>query len=229
MRVSWRTELPQWLLIAGMLLLAAATWSWAPDRIPVHWNVAGQVDRYGEKAEGLLAIPLLTVALYVLLLVLPRIDPGRANYPRFAGAYNVIRIGLVAVMAGVYGVVHLWIRGVPVDVSTVVPLLVGALFVVLGDLMGKIRPNWFVGIRTPWTLSSKSSWTKTHRLGGWVFIALGIGIIATGILRNAWWFGVVMGGAGVLLVWMVVYSYLVWRDDPDKTAPAGTLPAEDQS
>jgi uncharacterized membrane protein len=215
------------MVIAGMFLLAGVTWSWAPERIPVHWNIAGEADRYGGKVEGLLGLPLLALGIYLLMVMLPRFDPGRANYPRFAGAYTVIRISLVTLLAVLYGVVHLWIRGRHVDVATVTPLMVGGLLVVMGSLMGKIRPNWFVGIRTPWTLSSKTAWVKTHRVGGWAFIAMGLATIATGVLRSTWAAGallvILLGGAAGL----IVYSYLAWRDAGDKIPPAGTLPAED--
>ena len=227
MKVTWRTEIPQWLIMAGMFLMAALTWSSAPERIPVHWNAAGQVDRYGGKVEGLLAIPLMTLGIYLLLLVLPRFDPGRANYARFAGTYLLLRLGLVILLALLYAVVLLWIRGYPVDVSTVVPLAVGALLIVLGNLMGKIRPNWFVGIRTPWTLSSKVSWIRTHRLGGWLFIAIGLAMVLTGALHWVWATQLVMGLVLGSVVVMFAYSYLAWRSDPDKVPPAGTLPAED--
>ena len=132
-KISWRSEVPQWLAMAAMFAAAAWTWRGAPERVPVHWNLAGQVDRYGGKVEGLLFVPLLTIAIYALLIVLPRFDPGRANYARFAGAYTVIRIAVVTVMALIYGVTILSILGRPVDVATWVPLLVGAMFVLLGS------------------------------------------------------------------------------------------------
>lgn len=223
-RISWKTELPNWVLIAGMFLLAAITWPTAPDRIPVHWNVYGQVDRYGGKVEGLLVIPLLTLGIYFLLLFMPRIDPGRANYQRFAGAYSIIRIATTALLAVIYGVTNLSIRGYRIDMSIVVSLAVGAILIVIGNLMGKIRPNWFVGIRTPWTISSKASWTKTHRLGGRLFIVMGLAFIAAGIARSPWTFIAAAAIAIGSVIWMLVYSYLVWRDDPDKLPPAGTLP-----
>ena len=207
-----------------MFLLAAITWPTAPDRIPVHWNVYGQVDRYGGKVEGLLVIPLLTLGIYFLLLFMPRIDPGRANYQRFAGAYSIIRIATTALLAVIYGVTNLSIRGYRIDMSIVVSLAVGAILIVIGNLMGKIRPNWFVGIRTPWTISSKVSWTKTHRLGGWLFIVMGLAFIAAGIARSPWTFIAAAAIAIGSVIWMLVYSYLVWRDDPDKLPPAGTLP-----
>lgn len=202
-----------------MFLLAAITWPTAPDRIPVHWNVYGQVDRYGGKVEGLLMLPLLTLGLYFLLLFMPRIDPGQANYQRFAGAYSIIRIATTALLAVIYGVTNLWIRGYRIDMSIVVSLAVGALLIVIGNLMGKIRPNWFVGIRTPWTISSKASWTKTHRLGGRLFIVMGLAFIAAGIARSPWTFIAAAAIAIGSVIWMLVYSYLVWRDDPDKLPP----------
>jgi len=113
MRFAWRIELPQWIVLAAMLTMAAVTWTGAPDRIPVHWNIAGEVDRYGGKFEGLLAIPLLAAGVYLAMLLLPRIDPGRANYARFQNAYATIRISVLVVMAVVYGLVQAWIHHRP--------------------------------------------------------------------------------------------------------------------
>jgi uncharacterized membrane protein len=227
MKFKWQTELPQLLLLTGMFLLAALTWSTAPDKIPMHWNFSGEVDSYGGRFEGLLAIPLLTLGIYVLLWVVPLIDPGRANYKRFAGPYTTIRMALVVLMAALYGVIHLWLRGHQVSVATVVPILVGCLFLVLGNLFGKIRPNWFVGIRTPWTLSSKASWVKTHRLGGWLFVVLGLLFISVGILHSRWTMWVLVVGGGISIACLFAYSWWVWKNDPDKVPPAGTLPADE--
>jgi len=224
MKINYRVELPQLLLITGMFVVAAVTWSVVPDRIPVHWNLAGEVDRYGGKFEALLVIPLMTLALYLALYFAPRIDPGYANYQRFAKTYAVIRIAIVAFMSIVYGTMQLSAIGHQVSINTVIPFAVGVLFVVLGNMMGKIRPNWFVGIRTPWTLSSKASWNKTHRVGGWLFILMGLSIAASGLIRTAWAYVVMAIVVASALVWMIVYSYLVWRDDPDRIPPAGTSP-----
>jgi uncharacterized membrane protein len=227
MTTTWRHELPSLLLLGAMLALLAVTWPLAPDRIPTHWNAAGEVDRWGSRATGLLLLPLAALGLYLLLLFAPRIDPGRANYTSFPGTYLVIRTSVLGLFAVFYAATCLPIHGVAVSMQVVAPLAVGALFVVLGSVMGKIRPNHLVGIRTPWTLSSKASWVRTHRLGGWLFIAvgLGFGVVATGVFGNApfhyWIAGAILGMVAVL----VVYSYLTWRSDPDKIPPAGTLPA----
>ncbi len=225
MKISWRTEWPHWLLLAAMLALAAWSWPSAPDRIPVHWGLSGQVDRYGGKFEGLLAIPLLSVGLYALFLFLPRLDPGRANYASFAHAYATLRLGVLVAMAAIYGLVHLWIRGRHADISVWVPLIVGALFMVVGNLLGKVRPNWFVGVRTPWTLSSKVAWARTNRAGGWLFILLGALLMASPLVQRPWLIFVILGLGAIGVIALAVYSYVLWRGDPDKTPPAGTLPA----
>jgi uncharacterized membrane protein len=224
MNRNWRTELVQLSPIAAMFLVAALCWSHASDRIPVHWNLRGEVDRYGGKFEGLLLLPLVSLALYLLLLVLPLFDPGKANYRTFAGAYNLIRLTITLFLSAIYAVGVLVSLGYHVDMTTVVGLAMGVLFIVLGNVMGKIRPNWFVGVRTPWTLSSKLSWTKTHRLAGWLFIVMGSLAIAWAILQNAWMFGVMITVDIACGISLVVYSYLVYRKDPARMSPADTQP-----
>ena len=108
------------------------------------------------------------------------------------------------------------------NIDFVVTSAVGLLFLVLGNFMGKIRPNWFVGIRTPWTLSSKLSWVKTHRLAGRLFVVMGLLFFMLALFRQPWVVAALVSALVVCLVWMVVYSYLVWRKDPDRVPPAGT-------
>lgn len=227
-QTKWQLELPLWLILVGMFLLAAVTWSSAPDQIPMHWNVQGEVDRYGGRFEGLVAIPLLTLAIYLGMLFLPRFDPGRANYPRFLGAYSVIRVAIVVFLALIYGVIHMWIRGHQIAVDTVVPVLVGGFFIVIGNIMGKIRPNWFIGVRTPWTLSSKTAWTKSNRLAGWLLILSGLMLIAVGILHPDWGVILIVGVLIAIVFVVTLYSYLIWRRDPEKVPPSGTSPAEEK-
>jgi uncharacterized membrane protein len=229
MKTSWKTELPLLLLIAAMFVLAATSWSSAPDRIPVHWGIRGEVNGYGGKIEGLLLLPATALLVYLSMLFLPRIDPGRANYRRFSGAYVILRAAVLVTMAAMYGMIHLTMRGRAVDVSLVTGLTVGGLFFLVGNLLGKIRPNWFVGIRTPWTLSSKRAWTRTHRFAGWVFIVGGLLIMAAGVLRTAVAMGVAIGVLIAGLIGATVYSYFVWRSDPDRVPPAGTLPSNGEA
>ena len=106
-----------------------------------------------------------------------------------------------------------------------VPIVVSGLLVVVSSVMGKVRPNWFVGIRTPWTLSSKLSWVKTHRIGGWAMVLIGLALMLTGALWPGPLPSALIGAlAAVVGVWVIVYSYLVWRRDPEKLPAIGTRP-----
>jgi uncharacterized membrane protein len=221
---NWKTELPLLALIAGMFVAAALMWPSAPERFPVHWGVSGQVDRYGGRFEGLLLEPLLALLLYLIMLFLPRLDPGRLNYERFAGAYYTIRAVVIALMAVLYAVMLLAAKGVPIDMPRFVGLAVGAMFFILGNVLGKVRPNWFVGVRTPWTLSSKRAWVRTNRLGGWVFVFGGIALMVAGVIRTPLAMGVACAIIAAGSLGAVIYSYFVWRSDPDRVPPAGTLP-----
>ncbi len=226
MKGGWKIELPQWLVLAAMFLAAAVAWPNAPDRIPIHWNIDGQVDRYGGRFAGLLLMPLVAAGVYVLMLVLPRIDPGRANYGKFRGTYAAIRITLLLLFAVFDAAILAWTWNVRVNVAGVAPVSIGVVCVVLGALLGRIQPNWFVGIRTPWTLSSKVSWTRTHRAGGWVFSLVGVATIAATLLSPHASFWILIVGLVGGTIGLVAYSYVIWRHDPGKIPPAGTLPAD---
>jgi uncharacterized membrane protein len=227
MKMHSKIEVVQIGIVAAMFTLAALAWSSAPERIPVHWTFSGDIDRYGSRFEGLFGLPLVTLAMYLVLRFLPRIDPGRSNYRTFATTYAIVGTAVLVVLAATHGLVLLSIRGRAVNVGTAVPMLMGALLIVIGGVIGKVRPNWFVGIRTPWTLSSKTAWVRTHRIGGWLFILLGVLVIVAssvfgpGALRL-----IIPVGVVGIIAWSFVYSYLLWRSDVNKVAPAGTAPDE---
>lgn len=218
MQTNRRLEALQLLLIVGMFAASAALWNAAPDRLPVHWNLAGKPDRYGGKFEGLLLAPLIALGLYVLMLALPWIDPKRTAYEAFARGYQIIRLAMVALCAAIHATLLLVAFGYRVDVGVVAPLGVGILFCILGNYMGKFRPNWFVGVRTPWTLSSAASWTKTHRLAGRLFIVAGATQFLMAAFHNVWTLALVLIMVAALAIGLPVYSYFVWRHDPDRLA-----------
>lgn len=222
-----RREWPHGLALTAMFATSAWAWGRVTPPIPTHWNVRGEVDGYGGRFEGLLLTPLIALGLYALLLLLPRIDPGRANYASFAGPYAVIRASLTVMMGGMHGLLVATALGYPVDAGRWIPVGVGALLVVLGNVMGKVRPNFFVGIRTPWTLTSTRSWEKTHRVGGRLFVAGGVLLaVASLIGRPEVLIAAGVFGAGAL-VWLFYYSWREWRVDPDRVSVTGTRPASE--
>lgn len=216
MKITWRTEWPHLVVLAALFFVAAVAWPLMPDKIPVHWNLVGEVDRYGGKLEGLLLFPAIIFGMYWLLLLLPFIDPRRENYAKFQASYLVLRWSLTLFMTAVYGLILATALGQPIDMNLCMSLLMSALFVVIGWMLGYVEPNWFTGIRTPWTLSSRLSWTKTHQAGKWVFIVLGLSFLPLGFFKAIWALAIVLtiGIGGI--AGLVVYSYLVWKRDPER-------------
>jgi uncharacterized membrane protein len=221
MKVSLRSEVIPLILIAGMFVLGAIAWPQAPERIPIHWGLTGEPDNYAGKVWGLFGGPLITLGIYGLFFILPRIDPRQRNYERFWSKYLIIRTVIITVLACIQLVVFLWAIGTEVNMNITVPMIVGFLLIFIGNYMGKLRPTWFVGIRSPWTLSSEESWNKTHRLGGWVFVIFGLALLIAAPFQEKWAYHTLTATGAAALVFLYVYSYLIWKRDPD-ASPAGT-------
>ncbi|MEZ4519476.1 MAG: SdpI family protein [Chloroflexota bacterium] len=186
-------------------------------QIPIHWNAEGEVNGYAGKAFGLLFVPALTLALTGLFAIIPRIDPRGDNIMRSWEAYRIVWIGILVLMLGIQAITILTAFGSDINTGFLIPAGVGVLFIFLGNSMGKIRPNYMFGIRTPWTLTSELSWNKTHRLAGWLFVALGILMIAGSAFgQNEYWVWGMVIGVFVLVGVTFTYSYIVWKNDPDR-------------
>lgn len=198
------------LIIVLTLAITALTYPVLPDRIPSHWNIEGEVNGYLPAGWGVLIVPLLMIPFTALLFLLPRVDPLRENYRKFRRYYE----GFILVFAVYLFIIQLQILlsglGYPVSPTLLYPIVIGGLFIYLGFLIEHAEQNWFVGIRTPWTLSSERVWKKTHARGGTLFKIAGIIAIA-GMLfgRYALWF--VLVPVLVVSVYLVVYSYLEYR------------------
>ncbi len=216
MNSGWKREAPGLGLIVLMFALAAWQWPSAPERIPVHWDLQGQADGWGGKGRGLLALPLAALLVELLLLALPRSDPHRESYARFRGAHDVIRFSVVALLAGLYGFTLATLHGLSTDGALILPWLLGLFAMALGAVMGKLQRNWFFGVRTPWTLSSPLAWAKTHRLAGRVFVATGCATIAASLVGAKPAFITLFTGLAGGSAFCAVYSYFVWKSDPDR-------------
>lgn len=210
---SERRSLLVALAIIGCAWVASLiVWPFAPAYVPTHWNASGVVDSTMPRFPGLFIIPMLLIVLTVLLTVIPRIDPRRANYAAFGSTYSLMRIGILGFLLLVHLLVLAATLNVALNMSMIITLLVGILFVGLGNVMGKIRPNWFVGIRTPWTLSSADVWTRTHRFGGRVMVLLGlILILCSFLVSGPLLANIVLIGTLGMAALVIGYSYVVWR------------------
>lgn len=206
-------------IVLGMFALSLWVWVNIPDRpIPVHFDINGQPDRYGSKAEGLMLLPLVATAANLLLVFLPKIEPRKEHLLRSSKAYSAIWISIMAFLGVVHGGAISVVLGQSARLSgTVVQIAVGILLMVMGNYMAKIRSNFFFGIRTPWTLSSEQSWSKSHRLGGWLLFCLGLGCTGVAIAgKSTLFLWLTLGGLGGITLILLVYSYLIWKNDPDK-------------
>jgi uncharacterized membrane protein len=216
-RVTWKADALALIIIATMFVLAAVSWSGAPDQIPVHWNWSGQPDRFGGRFEGLLGLPLAAAGVYALLLWLPHIDPRRKNYDAFAGPFAIIRTVVIALFFGLDAVTLLGIRGESSHLNALIAAEVGIALLVIGNYLPKVKSNWFVGVRTPWTLSSEASWRQTHRLAGWLFTVGGTVTFITAFVRPDFAPFALIGTLAVAAGVSIVFSYFVWKGDPART------------
>ena len=201
------------LLILATVAFSVSVYSRLPERMVIHWSVSGQPDGFGSRVFGVFLLPAVMLALWGLLLVLPKLDPRSANIEKFRDTYDVFVIAVIAVMCvlqvGIVGSALGW----PIQVARLAPISIGVLFVVLGNLLPRFRSNFFFGIRTPWTLSSETVWTRTHRVGGYLMMLMGLMLVVAGIVGSALWFTVAIGGAIVLTLSILAYSYVLWRSE----------------
>lgn len=209
-------------IIAVAFAASAAVYPNLPQRIPTHWNSSGEVDRWMGRPWGAFLLPLILVAQLGLFNVLPLVDPRGANYTKFKGTYDTLIITLMIFMLGVHLLILAAALGVGIPITRIVPAGMGILFIVLGNLMPRMRPNWFVGIKTPWTLSSDRVWDRTHRFGGRLFVVVGALIVLSVLLAPALAKPVLIFAPWVVVIAVLAYSYIIWRSDPDaRKNPAG--------
>jgi len=208
-------------IIAGILILTFATavvaYPYLPDQLASHWGASGQVNGYLPKIWGLFIVPAISAALVLLFLLIPRIDPLRKNIAKFMDAFEQFIIVILAFLYYVFLLTILWNTGMRFSLSQVLSPAFGVLFYACGILVGKAKRNWFIGIRTPWTLSSDRVWEKTHAIGGKLFRLAGVlalgGLVLSGI---AWLF--ILGPILLITAYLVVYSYLEYRKEEGEPA-----------
>ncbi len=201
-------------LIAVLALAAFVAWAWPqlPARMPVHWNARFQPDGWASKGVAAGLLPGLTLAVWIILPLLRGIDPkGRENYARWEGTFWLVLNLVVMMLAAIEAAMIAYSLGWPVEMRHVLLVLMGMLFVGLGNYLPRVRPNWWVGIRTPWSLSNDRVWRETHRVGGRTMVLGGLVMVGAAFTPP----GVATPlGFGALLVAILVptvYSYLLWR------------------
>ena len=202
----------QWLSLALVLAafaLTAILYPHLPQRVPVHWNLSGQANRYAAKPWGPFEIPLAMAAIYVLLLLVPAISPRGYRIDQFRRTFDVIRTAMMIFVFVVVAVADLAAIDRSLQTGRIIFAALGVFLAILGNYMGKITKNFFVGIRTPWTLANDEVWMRTHRLGGKLFMIAGLALVVCAL---AGFGGPALIGLVILASAIpVIYSYLLYR------------------
>lgn len=201
------------------LALVAASWIFSllvyrqlPERIATQWDMDGQVDRWDSRLVGAFIIPLLMTIIWAVARRSPRLSLQEEG-KRFAETYELMITAMLAFLALVHLAMVGGALGWDVSVPRVLPLGIGTLLIIMGRIMPRIRRNWVVGIRTPWTLSSDRVWERTHRVGGAVLTISGAAIALAFFLDGIRAFGFILGVLLAAGIGTVGYSYLIWREE----------------
>ncbi|MCE9647316.1 MAG: SdpI family protein [Chloroflexi bacterium] len=201
-------------LIAVAVIAGAVLWNQLPDPMASHWDVNDQVNGTMPKFWGVFMMPLVTLGMLGLFLVVPNIDPLKANIAQFRESFNIFIVLIIAFMLYIHGLTLAWSLGnTNFKMSAAMLPFMGVLFIAIGFMLRKAKRNFFIGIRTPWTLSSDSVWDKTHQLGAILFMASGVFAMIGGIFggMTAFWlmFVPLIGST----LFLVVYSYVLYRNE----------------
>ncbi|MDA1908382.1 SdpI family protein [Bacillus pacificus] len=199
-----------------LILITGLAWAYAwpnlPDTMAVHWGMEG-VNGYASKFNAMLLLLGIMIFTYVLLTITPKIDPKKKNYDKFSKGYMIINYSVVVLLF----LVNMLIIGVglgyDIPMNSTPLILVGLLFIVIGNYLPQCKPNYFVGIKTPWTLSNEEVWRKTHRFSGKVFVVLGIIMILSVFVPVTWksfiMVGIIIGAVGLTMG----YSYVAYKKE----------------
>lgn len=204
------------IAILGMILISFIIsiyfYPQMPERIASHWNIQGQVDGYTSKFWGLFLMPFILVGLAPLFIAIPRIDPLRANIEKFRKNYEGFIILFFIFMLSIHFQIILWNKGIEISPNVILPIGLGLLFFYAGILCENAKRNWFIGIRTPWTLSNDVVWDKTHKLGGKLFKVAGI-VSLLGIFFQEYTLIFILVPVILVAAYTTIYSYVEYQKE----------------
>ncbi len=202
------------ILIVAATLAGLGLWNRLPDPMASHWDIHDQVNGSMPKVWGVFLMPGLALGLFLLFLLLPAIDPLKANIAKFRGIFNLFILFIMLFLVYVYGLSLAWNLGFTrFKMSLVLLPAMGLLFTLIGFMLRKAKRNFFIGIRTPWTLSSDRVWDETHRVGSILFIALGILDLLGTFFGGMWAFALMIIPITASTLFLVAYSYMLYQKE----------------
>lgn len=207
-----KTEI--FILLIILISFAAAFFLYPQmsDKMASHWNMKGDVDGYMPKAWGLFLMPIISVVLFLMFLLIPRVDPLKENIEKFREYFDWFVVLIILFLFYIYALSISWSFGYRFNMGQVLSPALGILFYYAGILISNAKKNWFIGIRTPWTMSNEHVWNKTHRLGGKMFKISGV-ICLFGFVFPAYAFWFVLIPIFVTAIYTNVYSYFAYKKE----------------
>lgn len=181
-----------------------------PDTIPTHWDSQWNVDSYGSRYT-LLILALLPLVMHYGMLLMLKIDPRHKNLEKRQATYNIFRYGLTCFFMILTVLFYYLSYNPQSDIEYLFLLLIGVVFIGMGNYMPRVPQNYSLGIKTPWTLSNEYVWKKTHRIGGYSWIVIGIMIVVLGLIHYSYAYYVMIALLIGDVVLMMVYSYIIYK------------------
>lgn len=204
---SFKKEWPIMLLLSFNIFAVLFLYGKLPDMIPTHWNIRGEIDGWGGKGS-LLFFSALPLGIYLLMTIMPAIDPRRRNYGQFQKSYFMVKITMGLLFSAILVMMIVSSMGISLDFPRMIPGIFGVFFIIFGNFMTTVKQNYFLGIRIPWTLASKDNWDKTHRMGGKLWVGAGFLIVLTSIFNQPVASFVILMTAALL---PCVYSFILFK------------------
>jgi len=212
-KYSLATEI--WPIFILLMTLGLSYWSYLrlPAQVITHWNFYGQANGWSSREFHVIFFPAILMAMYALFNLMPKFDPHRERYQEFTGVYQKIRNLILLTLFIVFVAATLVNLGYALNIGVIVTSTIGLMMIILGNYFDQLKRNSFIGIRTPWTLLSDNVWDKTHHLGGRLFMLWGLGLIIAPWLTPPAAFAILLGGIVVIVIWLSVYSYLLYKQE----------------
>lgn len=214
-----KTTVAMLLLVVIAFSVSLYFYPQMPEQMASHWNERGEVDGYMSRFWGTFMLPLILLGLAGLFLVLPGIDPLKRNYPAFRKYYQAVVVFILVFMLYVHAVSIVANLGYVLNMSYLILGPIGLLFIFIGYVMPKIKRNWFMGIRTPWALSSDRVWEKTHRVGGRLFAIYGLFLLVMVLFYDlvvGYFLWIILVPVIFLVLFSFIYSYYEYSKEEKK-------------
>lgn len=211
--MNLKKEIPLITIVSLPFFYLAYIWNQLPENIPMHWNINGEIDRYGDKAELILIPFILPFLVYIIFLVAPIIDPkNRLN--KMGKKLQSLKFLMTTFMTVLALIIIYSAKNESMLNPNYLVLFVGVLYIILGNYFKTIKANYFIGIRTPWTLENETVWNETHKLSGKMWFLGGTIIVLSSLIleknENVTLFFII---TGIITLTPIIYSYFKYKQE----------------